>query len=123
MEGDTAGLSLRDVSQPADASDGDPEPATASSPDAGGLHESHLAALIADTALEEVNPCRAMGVAAFLDNEHLSAVGRRMRVASQDTTLLGPHSPESDGLFPQLAQYAKRMRELLVDFTLRVPSF
>ena len=91
-----------------------------------GPHESRLAALIADAPLEEANPCRAMDVAVFLDSERLSAVGRRMRAAGQETTpVLGPHSPEGDGLSPLLAQYAKRTRELLqlVGFTLGVPSF
>ena len=50
-------------------------------PGASGQHESRLAALIADTALEELNPCRAMDVAVFLDSERLSAVGRCMRAA------------------------------------------
>ena len=91
-----------------------------------GPHESRLAPLIADTALEEVNPCTALDVAVFLDSERLSAVGRRMRAAGQDTTPVpGPHSPEGDGLPPLLAQYAKRTRELLqlVGYTLGVPSF
>ena len=91
-----------------------------------GPHESRLAALIVDTALEEANRCRAMDVAVFLDSDRLSAVGRRMHAAGQETTPVpGPHSPESDGLSPLLAQYAKRTRELLqlVDFTLGVPSF
>ena len=35
-------------------------------------------ALIADTALEEMNPCTAMDVAVFLDSERVSAVGPRM---------------------------------------------
>ena len=71
-----------------------------------------------------MNPCRAMDVAVFLDSERLSAVGRRMRAAGQEATPLpGPHSPESDGLSPLLAPYAKRTRELLqlVDFTLGSP--
>ena len=108
-------------------SDADPEPpATGPVGDPAGQHESRLAALIADTALEEANPCRAMDVAVFLDSERLSAVGRRMRAAGQDTTPVpAPHSPEGDGLPPLLAQYAKRTRELLqlVGFTLGVPSF
>ena len=90
------------------------------------LHDSCLAALIADTALEEANPCRAMDVAVFLDSERLWAVGRRMRAAGHDTTFVpGPHYPEGDGLPPLLAQYAKRTRALLqlVGFTLGVPSF
>ena len=67
-----------------------------------------------------------MDVAIFLDSERLSAVGRRLRAAGQETTPVpGPHSPESDGLSPLLAQYAKQTCELLqlVDFTLGVPSF
>ena len=91
-----------------------------------GQHESRLAALIADTALEEVNRRRAMGVAVFIDSKRVLAVGRRMRAAGQEATPVpGPHSPESDGLSPLLAQYAKRTRELLqlVDFTPGVPSF
>ena len=74
----------------------------------------------------EANPCKALDVAVFLDSERLSAVGRRMRAAGQDTTPVpGPHSPEGDGLPPLLAQYAKRTRELLqlVGYTLGVPSF
>ena len=58
----------------------------------------------------------------FLDSESPLAVGRRMRAASHDTTPLPrPHSRESDGLPPHLAEYATRTRELLhlVDFTLR----
>ena len=116
--------------QPAVVSDDDPEPPAPGHVDspAGevGPHESRLAALIADTALEEANTCRAMNVAVFLDSERLSAVGRRMLAAGQDTTPVpGPHSPEGDGLPPLLAQYAKRTRELLqlVGFTLGVPSF
>ena len=49
-----------------------------------------------------------------------------MRAAGQEATPVhGPHSLESDGLSPLLAQYAKRTRELLklMDFTLGVPSF
>ena len=60
------------------------------------------------------------------DSERLAVVWCRKRAAGQDTTPIpGPHSPESDGLSPHLAQYAKRTRELLqlVDFTLGVPSF
>ena len=115
---------------PAVVSDDDPEQPAAScanSPPGGvGPHDSRLAALIADTALEEANPCRAMDVAVFLDSERLSAVGRRMRAAGHDTTPIpGPHSLEGDGLPPLLAQYAKSTRELLqlAGFTLGVPSF
>ena len=129
-DGDADGLSPPEPSQPADTSDEDPEPPAADpveSPTGDmGPHESRLAALIADTALEEANPCRAMDVAVFLDSERVLAVGRRMRAAGQETTpVLGPHYPESDGLSPLLAQYAKRTRKLpqLVDFTLGVPSF
>ena len=110
--------------------DDDPAPPAAgradSPPGELGPQESRLAALIADTALEEANPCKALDVAVFLDSERLSAVGRRMRAAGQDTTPVpGPHSPEGDGLPPLLAQYAKRTRELLqlVGYTLGVPSF
>ena len=110
--------------------DDDPAPPAAGRADSppGELdpHESRLAALIADTALEEANPCKALDVAVFLDSERLSAVGRRMRAAGQDATPVpGPHSPEGDGLPPLLAQYAKRTRELLqlVGYTLGVPSF
>ena len=130
LDGDADALSPPEPSQPADTSNEDPEPPAVGPIDSptGGVspHESRLAALIADTALEEANPCRAMDVAVFLDSERLSAVGRRMRVASQDTTPVpGPHSPEGDGLPPSLAQYAKRTRELLqlAGFTLGVPSF
>ena len=128
---DEAGaLSPLEPLPPAVVSDDDPEPPAAgdagSPPGGVGPHESRLAALIADTALEEANPCRAMDVAVFLDSERLSAVGRRMRAAGQNTTPVpGPHSPEGDGLPSLLAQYAKRTRELLqlVGFTLGVPSF
>ena len=101
-------------------------PRAANPPRASGQHVSCLVALIADTPLEEVKPCKAMDVAMFLDSERLSMVGRRMRAAGQDNSpILGHHSPESDSLSPHLAQYAKRTRELLqlVDFTLGVPSF
>ena len=124
------GLSPPDVSEPVELSDEDPE-LPAEGPAEGPLgdmnqHESPLAALIANTALEEVKPCRAMDVAIFIDSERLSAVGRRMRAAGQEaTTVPAPHSPEGDGLSPLVAQYAKRTRELLqlMDFTLGVPSF
>ena len=89
MEGDTEGLSLPDVAQPAGTSNDDPEPPAASPPGAGGQHESRLVALIAHTALEEVNPCRAMDVAVFLDSERLSAVGRRMRATLDFVPLFG----------------------------------
>ena len=36
-----------------------------------GQHESRLAALIDDTALEEVNPCRAMDGVVFIDSERM----------------------------------------------------
>ena len=72
-EGDAEGLSLPHVSQPADAADDDPEPPTTSPPSAGGQHESRLAAVIADIALEEQNPCRAMDVTVFLDSERWGA--------------------------------------------------
>ena len=79
-----------------------------------GQHESRLAALIADTSLEEVNPSTDLDVAVFIDSERLPAVGRRMRAAGQEATPVpGPHSPESDGLSPLLAQCAKRTCELL----------
>ena len=128
--GDEAGaLSPLKPLPPAVESDDDPAPPAAghadSPPGEMGPHGSRLAALIADTALEEANPCRALDVAVFLDSERLSAVGRRMRAAGQDTTPVpGPHSPEGDGLPPLLAQYAKRTRELLqlVGYTLGVPS-
>ena len=128
--GDNAdGLRPPDVSQPAYTLDEDHELPAEGRPEGPprnmSQHQSRLAALIADTALEEVNPCRAMDVTVFIDSECLSAVGRRMRAASQEATLVpGPHSPEGDGLPPLLAQYAKRTRELLqlVDFTLGVPS-
>ena len=78
-----------------------------------GQHESRLAALITDTALEQVNPCRTMDVV-FFDSERLSVVGRRVRAAGQKATLVsGPHSRESDGLSPLVAHYAKRTRDLL----------
>ena len=91
-----------------------------------GQHKSGLAALIADAALGELNPCKAMDVAVCLDSERLSAVGRRMRAAGQEATPVpGPHSSESDGPSALLAQYARRTCELLqlVDFTLGVPCF
>ena len=130
LDDEAGALSPLEPLEPAVVSDDGPQPPAAShdgSPPGGvGPHESRLAALIADTALEEANPCRAMDVAVFLDSERLSAVGRRMRAAGQDTTPVpGPHSREGDGLPPLLAQYAKRTRELLqlVGFTLGVPSF
>ena len=79
-EGDANGLSLPNVSQAADAWDSDIEPATGSPPDAGFHHESRLAALIANTAQEQVNPCRALDVAVFPDSERGSAVSRCMGV-------------------------------------------
>ena len=55
-----------------------------------------------------------MDVAFFLDREHLSVVGHRMRAAGEDTTPIpGPHSLDSDILLPLLAQYAKQTHELL----------
>ena len=101
LDGNADALSPPEPSQPADMSDADPEPPAAGPVDSptGGVspHESRLAALIADIALEEANCCRAMDVAVFLDSERLSAVGRRMRAAGQDTTPVpGPHSPEGD---------------------------
>ena len=130
LDDEADALSPLEPLPPAVGTHDDPEPPAAghadSPPGGVGPHESRLAALIADTALEQANPCRAMDVAVFLDSERLSAVGRRMRGAGQDTTPVpGPHSPEGDGLPPLLAQYAKRTRELLqlVDFTLGVPSF
>ena len=130
LDDDADALSPPEPSQPADTSDEDLEPPATGPIDnpTGGMspHESRLAVLIADAALEEVNPCMALDVAVFLDSERLSAVGRRMRAAGQDTTPVpGPHSPEGDGLSPLIAQYAKRTRELLqlVGFTLGVPSF
>ena len=120
MEDDADGFSLPGISQLMDTSDGDPEPPAASPLGDMSQNESCLAALIADTALEEVTPCRAMDVRVFLQSERLSAVGRPMGV----TPIPAPRSPESDGLSSLLAQYAKRTRELLqlVDFTLGVPS-
>ena len=83
----------------------EPEPPAAghadSPPDGVGPHESRLVALIADTALEEANTCRAMDVAVFLDCERPSAM------------VPGPHPPEGAAPPPLLAQYAKRTRELL----------
>ena len=131
LMGDEAnGLSHPNVSQPADPSDEDPELPAKGPPEGPpsdmGEHESRLAALVSDIALEEVNPCRDMDVAVFIDSEHLSAVGRRMRAAGQEATPVpGHHCPESDGLSLLLAQYAKWTRELLrlVNFTLGVSSF
>ena len=128
LDDEAGALSPLEPLPPAVEADDDHEPPAAghadSPPGGVGPHESRLAALIADTALEEANPCRAMDVAVFLDTERLSAVGRRMRAAGQDATPIpGPHSPDGDGLPPLLAQYAKRTRELLqlVDFTLGSP--
>ena len=130
LDDEAGALSPLEPLPPAEDLDDDPAPPAAgradSPPGELGPHESRLAALIADTALEEANPCKALDVAVFLDSERLSAVGRRMRAAGQDTTPVpGPHSPEGDGLPPLLAQYAKRTRELLqlVGYTLGVPSF
>ena len=130
LDDETGALSPLEPLPPAVESDDDPAPPAAGHADSPlgevGPHESRLAALTADTALEEANPCRALDVVVFLDSERLSAVGRHMRAAGQDTTPVpGPHSPEGDGLPPLLAQYAKRTRELLqlVGFTLGVPSF
>ena len=130
LDDEAGALSPPEPPQPAVMLDDDPEPPAAGLVDHPtgelGPHESLLAALIADTALEEANPCRAMDVAVLVGSERLSAVGRRMRAADQDTTPVpGSHSPEGDGLPPLLAQYAKRTRELLelVGFTLGVPSF
>ena len=130
LDDEAGALSPLEPLPPALELDDDPAPPAAgcadSPPGEPGPHESRLAALIADTALEEANPCKALDVAVFLDSERLSAVGRRMRAAGQDTTPIpGPHSPEGDGLPPLLAQYAKRTRELLqlVGYTLGVPSF
>ena len=130
LDDEAGALSRLEPLPPAVELDDDPAPPAAgradSPPGELGPHESRLAALIADTALEEANPCKALDVAVFLDSERLSAVGRRMRAADQDTTPVpGPHSPEGDGLPPLLAQYAKRTRELLqlVGYTLGVPSF
>ena len=130
LDDEAGALSPLEPLPPAVELDDDPAPPAAgradSPPGELGPHESRLAALIADTALEEANPCKALDVAVFLDSERLSAVGRRMRAAGQDTTPVpGPHSPEGDGLPPLLAQYAKRTRELLqlVGYTLGVPSF
>ena len=127
-------LEIPGVPLTADASDNDlelgtetvpQEPQTANPTRTNGKPVSRLLALIADTALQEVNPCRAMDVAVFLDSECMSIVGRRMREANQDTfPILGPHSLESDGLSPHMAQNAKRTRELLhlVYFDLGVPT-
>ena len=130
LDDEAGALSPLEPLPPAVELDDDPTPPAAgradSPPGELGPHESRLAALIADTALEEANPCKALDVAVFLDSERLSAVGRRMRAAGQDTTPVpGPLSPEGDGLPPLLAQYAKRTRELLqlVGYTLGVPSF
>ena len=46
-----------------------------------GTHDSHLVSLVADTVLEEANPCRAVDVAVFLDSERPSAGGRRICAA------------------------------------------
>ena len=105
MGDDADGFNRPSASQPVDTSDEDPEPPAAGPLGSVGQHESRLAALIADTALEEVNPCRAMDVVVFMDSERLSAVGRRMRAAGREATPIpGSHSPESDGLCLLLAQ-------------------
>ena len=100
MGASRAGSSPRAVSAGASATH---RPRAANHPQAGDQHVSCLVALIADTALEEVNPCRAVDVVVELDSERLSVVGRRMRAVGQDTTpILGPHTVESDGLFLHL---------------------
>ena len=85
LDGGAGALSPLEPPPPAVGAGDDQEPPAAghadSPPGGVGPHESRLAALIADTALEEANPCRAMDVAVFLDSERLSAVGRRMRAA------------------------------------------
>ena len=123
---DAGALSPPEPPQPAVMSDDDPRPQVAgpiNSPTGEvSPHESRLGALIADTALEEANPCRAMDAAVLLDSERLSAVGRRMRAAGQDTTpLTGPHSSEVDAPPPLLAQYAKRTRGLHLGGPLLLP--
>ena len=130
LDDEAGALSPLEPLPPAVELDDDPAPPAAgradSPPGELGPHEFRLAALIADTALEEANPCKAVDVAVFLDSERLSAVGHRMRAAGQDTTPVpGPRSPEGDGPPPLLAQYAKRTRELLqlVGYTLGVSSF
>ena len=92
----------------------------------GDQHASHLVALIADAALKDVNLGKTMDIVVFMDNKCLSVAGRRMHVAGQDATPIpGPQSPESDGLFPLLAQHAKRLRKVLhlVKFTMGIPIF
>ena len=75
------------------------------------MYVSRLVSLIADTASEEVNPCRAMDVIVFVDSECLSVVGRHMSAVGQDATPIPcSNSPKSDGLSPQFAQCAKRTR-------------
>ena len=109
--GDIAdGLRHPGASHAADTFDEDPElPAGGpleGAPGHVGPHESCLASLIAHTALQEANPCRAM------------------RAECPETSPVpGPHYLEGDGLSHLLAQYAKRIRELLqlVDFTGEVP--
>ena len=90
LDDEADALSPLDPLPPAVVSDDNPKPPAAGYADGPlgevGPHESRLAALIADTALDDVNPCRAMDVAVFLDSERLSAVLRRMRGAGQDTT-------------------------------------
>ena len=87
MGDDSDGFSPPDASQLADTLDKDPELPTEGPlkgpPSDRGQQESRLAAPIADTALEEVNPSRAMDVAIFIDSERLLAVGRCMRAAGQ----------------------------------------
>ena len=108
LDDEAGALSPMEPLPPAVEADDDQEPPAAghahSPPGGVGPHESRLAALITDTALEEASPCRAMDVAVFLDSERLSAVGRRMRAAGQDTTPIpGPHSLDGDDLPPILA--------------------
>ena len=90
LDDEAGALSPLEPLPPAVELDDDPAPPAAgradSPPGELGPHESRLAALIADTALEEANPCKALDVAVFLDSERLSAGGRRMRAAGQDTT-------------------------------------
>ena len=90
MRDDADGLSPTDVSQPADTLYEDPEVPDEDPPEGPpgdtGQHGSCLAAVIVDTALEEVNTCRAMDVTIVMDSEHLSAVGRCMRAAVQEAT-------------------------------------
>ena len=93
---------------------------------AGDQHASRLVALIAYTAVQEVNICRAMDASVFLDGERLSVVGCSMQAAGRDATPIpSPHSLESNHLSPFWAQYNKQTSQLfqLVDFTLGVPTF